>query len=93
LSRRIEDELRSTTPGLITANCPAGQFIDFNGNKYQFLGENKNQDEDMTASYLIKEIKSGVILDGSSASGYGVEGGIFKALCPLAAPNDSLLIL
>ena len=47
----------------------------------------------MTASYLIKEIKSGVILDGSSASGYGVEGGIFKALCPLAAPNDSLLIL
>ena len=82
----IEDGLRNGRPGVITADCPAGRFVDFSGGRFQFLGKNNNARGDIMADYLIKDLKSGEILDGSSASGYGVEGGIFKALCSLAAP-------
>jgi hypothetical protein len=82
----IEDGLYNELIGVITADCSTGRFVDFSGGRFQFIGKNNNTNGDITADYLIKDLKTGEILDGSSASGYGVEGGIFKALCPLAAP-------
>jgi len=82
----IEDGLYNERTGVITADCSTGRFVDFSGGRFQFIGKNNNTNGDITADYLIKDLKTGEILDGSSASGYGVEGGIFKALCPLAAP-------
>jgi hypothetical protein len=34
------------------------------------------------ADYAVRDMKSGEILDGSSASGYGVALNIFQQLCP-----------
>ena len=36
----------------------------------------------MIADYAIKRVKTGEILDGTTASGYWVELGIFQHLCP-----------
>jgi uncharacterized protein len=84
----IENQLANSNVRIITANCASRQFVDFSGGSFQFLGPNNNKDGDVTASYLIRNARTGEILDGSSASGYSVEGGIFKALCPAAAPAE-----
>ncbi len=37
---------------------------------------------DSMADYTVRDLKTGEILDGSSASGYGVALTIFQELCP-----------
>jgi hypothetical protein len=83
----VKDGLASDVPKTITANCLSNTFSGFNNERFVFLGRNKSTNGEVTADYLIKEIKSGEILDGSSASGYDIEFGVFKALCPLRVPE------
>jgi hypothetical protein len=65
----------------VTANCVKRTWTDMYGSQYRFLGPAKKSDEIM-ADYSIKDLKTGETLDGSSASGYGVELTIFQQLCP-----------
>src|ERR1700730_3792216 len=81
----IQKELATPLNDSVAANCPAGEFTDFYGRRYQFLGPNKNLRDD-TVKYLIRDQSSGEFSDGSNASGYPVNMQIFKALCPRQAP-------
>ena len=38
--------------------------------------------KDLSTDYLIRDLKSGETLDGSTASGYDIMIGIYKAACP-----------
>jgi hypothetical protein len=83
----IEKGLGDDVAKTITANCLSNTFYDFYSRKFAFLGKNRDTNGDVTADYLIKDLKSGQLLDGTSASGYDVAFGIFKALCPLKVPH------
>ncbi len=82
----IREELAVRLNDEISANCPRGEFVDFQGNRYRFQGESK--DKDRMATYVLKSLPSGEIADGSSASGYPTNLQIFKALCPSRAPLE-----
>lgn len=77
----ISDELAIPMNDQITGNCATGEFSDFFGTKYQFLGIRK-PNEDNLAKYAIKNLATGEVADGSSASGYPTNLNLFKALCP-----------
>lgn len=81
----IIQELAVPLNDRITANCPRGEFTDFQGNRYRFAGRSRNRDS--TARYAILSLPSGEVADGSSASGYPTNIQIFKALCPSRAPE------
>lgn len=69
----------------VTGNCPKGTFTDVYGDAYVFLGRPKTKVPDgeiRMADYDIKRVSSGEIMDGSSASGYGVALTVFQHLCP-----------
>ena len=53
---------------MILANCRTGIFTDFYGNRHQFLGPNRNRDS--MAKYAIRDLRTGEIANGSSASSY-----------------------
>lgn len=84
----IQEALSVPLNDVITANCKTGVFTDFGGNRYRFEGKPKTSNEDMTAKYVIRDLSNGEVADGSSASGYPTNIGIFKALCPRSAPYD-----
>ncbi|RUU82742.1 hypothetical protein [Mesorhizobium sp. M7A.F.Ca.MR.362.00.0.0] len=65
----------------VTGNCVKRTWLDLSNEKFAFLGRAKKSDE-MIADYAIKRVKTGEILDGTTASGYWVELGIFQHLCP-----------
>lgn len=65
----------------VTGNCVKRTWFDLSNEKFAFLGPAKKSDE-MIADYAIKRVKTGEILDGTTASGYWVELGIFQHLCP-----------
>lgn len=81
----IRQELSVRLNDGVTADCPRGVFTDFYGEKYQFLGENPRSKQS-GARYLLKNLLTNEIADGSSASGYDVNMEIFRALCPRTAP-------
>ncbi|MBX3513130.1 MAG: hypothetical protein KF750_06055 [Xanthobacteraceae bacterium] len=83
----IREQLAIPLNDAIEANCPAGEFTNFQGSRFSFQGENKDRKE-FQPKYIIKDLANGDILDGSSASGYPVLAQIFKALCPKQAPYD-----
>lgn len=80
----IRDGLRDDHPKTATADCKAKTFVDLSGTRFRFLGKNSSTSGDIFADYLIKDLKSGEILDGSSASGYDIALDTFKTLCPTA---------
>lgn len=82
----IQSQLEIPLNDMIEGNCLTGEFTDFQGTRYRFLGEFQKQDQSVTAKYQIQEIASGQIADGTSASGYPVLMGIYRALCPRKAP-------
>jgi len=88
-SKACIDKNSSGKKETISADCHTGKFLDFSGNRFQFMGKNKHQADDNVTKYMIKYLKTGEILDGSGASGYGVEIGIFSSLCPAIAPYES----
>ena len=81
----IRQELAVRLNDLIHADCPKGVFTDFYGEKYQFRGKNPRSKES-GAAYLLMNLRTHEMADGSSASGYDVNMDIFRALCPRTAP-------
>ncbi|MDW9928055.1 hypothetical protein [Sinorhizobium meliloti] len=64
----------------VTGNCRKRTWTDMYGQSYAYEGPMKSTDS--MADYAVRDMKSGEILDGSSASGYGVALTIFQQLCP-----------
>ncbi len=64
----------------VTGNCVKRTWTDMYGQSYAFEGKPKSSD--IMADYAVRDLKSGEVLDGSSASGYGVALTIFQQLCP-----------
>jgi hypothetical protein len=81
----IRDELALSLREEITANCAAGVFTDFFGHSYQFKG--RNEDTRSMATYVLVDVATGKVADGSSASGYSVNMDLYRALCPQRAPK------
>jgi hypothetical protein len=81
----IRQELAVRLNDVITADCPKGAFTDFYGEKYQFRGKNPRAG-DFGAKYLLMNLRTHELADGSSASGYPVNMDIFRALCPNTGP-------
>jgi hypothetical protein len=88
-SKCINDIINNDGPKTATANCRMKTFTDFRGSRFQFLGKNSDMSGDIFAEYLIKDLKSGEVLDGSSASGYDIVFNIFKTLCPIVAGQSN----
>jgi hypothetical protein len=83
----IREELAIPLNDVITANCTTGEFTDFHGNRYRYLGPSRKAGN-FTAKYVLMDLRTREIADGSMASGYPTNMGIFKALCPSQAPYD-----
>lgn len=83
----IRDELAIQLNDIITANCSTGVFTDFYGSKYQFRGKHSNKDT-FGPKYVLINLGTQEIADGSSASGYPTNMQIYRALCPKIAPSD-----
>jgi hypothetical protein len=83
----IDDELAIPLNDAIYGNCKTGLFTDSSGNRYRFEGRRKGR-SDFQSKYAMRDLSTGEIADGSSASGYPTNMGIFKALCPRTAPID-----
>lgn len=84
----IKEELETPLNDFVNANCTTGEFTDFRGDRYQFLGPNQKKNDEILAKYLIRNLSTNEIANGSSASGYPTNMSIFKALCPRQAPFD-----
>lgn len=82
----IKKEMARKLADSISANCPRGIFTNFWGGKVQFKG--KNPEKDAPVNYILVDMKTGEVADGSGASDYDVNMQIFKALCPKRAPAD-----
>lgn len=82
----IRQELSTPLNDVIEADCKTGIFTDFAGDRYQFRGRNPARDS--MAKYRLVNLQTNDDADGSSASGYPTNMGIFRALCPKTAPAD-----
>ena len=60
---------------VITANCTTGVFTNFWGERHRFAGPSR--DKDSMAKYRLINLRTGEEADGSSASGYPTNMGIF----------------
>ena len=86
----INDELSVKLNDRVTGNCKTGEFFDFYGHKYRFEGIKRGPREDLPlAKYALRDLATNEVADGSSASGYPVNMGIFRALCPKTAPPET----
>lgn len=70
----LEENLQET----IAADCHAGTFSDFWGDRYRFDGV---APQEHYVDYSIVDLASGEVLDGSGASGYTTTLEIYQALC------------
>jgi|SRR6266446_10065401 hypothetical protein len=84
----IRKELAIPLNDVIAANCNTGEFTDFRGNRYKFLGPNRTRGDFVIAKYAIMDLGTREIANGSMASGYPVNMDIYRALCPARAPID-----
>ena len=82
----IRDEMAVRLNDEVNANCQRGEFVDFRGSRYRFVGPSKGKDS--LTKYVLMSLPSGGVADGSSASGYPTNMQIFKALCPSRAPLE-----
>jgi hypothetical protein len=78
----ITEYFNKDRPKTYTANCVRRTFTDYVGDNFLFIGKNNDTSGNISADYLIRDLKSRKILDGSTASSYDVESDVFKALCP-----------
>jgi hypothetical protein len=72
----------------ITGNCDSGEFSDFQGGRYRFLGRNPKSGYFSDNKYIIKDLATGEIADGSEISRYSINMNVYRALCPARAPVD-----
>ena len=90
-SKCIVKNMLSTKLPAITANCIDGTFKNFYGYKFAFLGLYKEKNDNLIPpKYVIKDLATGEIADGSEASGYDVSLGIFKQLCPHGSKSHKI---
>jgi len=64
----------------VTGDCKKKTWTDVYGQAYAFEG--KANSSEIMADYVVREVASGEILDGSSASGYYTVLSVFQQLCP-----------
>jgi len=83
----IKDELAVRLNDEITADCIKLVFTNFWGDRIQFRGRNTKKG-DFGPNYILVNLGTGTIADGSSASDYPTNMEIFAALCPRTAPVD-----
>ena len=79
-----EEEFKETLVG----NCDSGAFSDFHGTHYRFLGRNPKAGYFADDKYLIKNLDSGEMADGSTRSRYLINMDVYRALCPAYAPVE-----
>jgi hypothetical protein len=82
----IDQQLGLRLNDRISANCQTGEFVDFYGRHFRFEGRQQSQND--LANFVVRDLTSGEIADGSEASGYPVNMQIFRALCPAEAPAE-----
>ncbi|MDF1600877.1 hypothetical protein PZ895_14000 [Mesorhizobium sp. YIM 152430] len=61
-------------------NCDEGTWTSLGGGRFVLLGA--EEDPNSMADYRVRNIETGELLDGSSASGYHVALSSFQVLCP-----------
>jgi len=76
---RVLEENRRRLVGSIGANCKTDRWSDVYGQKFRYLGPGKSGD---SAEYVIVNLDTNEILDGSSASGFLPTVEAFRKLCP-----------
>ena len=69
-------------------NCESGEFTDFYGGRYRFLGRNPKSGYFGDDKYLIMDLPTREIADGSPMSRYSINLDVYRALCPAHAPVD-----
>jgi hypothetical protein len=79
-----EQEFKETLVG----NCESGAFSDFSGAHYRFLGRNPKAGYFADDKYLIKDLDTGEMADGSTQSRYLINMDVYRALCPAHAPIE-----
>lgn len=72
----------------ITGNCDSGEFSDFYGVRYRFLGPNPRSGYFGDDKYLIMDLATREIADGSTRSRYLINMDVYRALCPAHAPLE-----
>lgn len=82
----VAEQLELSLNDRVTANCRTGEFVDFHGDHHRFEGKNDDPSVGF-AEYVLRDLATGEVADGSSASGYPVNLEIFRALCPSAVPT------
>jgi len=84
----IQKILATRLADQITADCTTGEFTDFYGGRYQFLGANPHPDQSdpSVAKYQVKDLSTGEILANAGVTGYHTKMNIHKALCPSKSP-------
>lgn len=75
----IAKELKTPLHLEITANCRTGAFTTLYGADMLFKGRSRDGG---ATDYLVTDVASGQVLDGSGASSYGSTIDQFRALCP-----------
>lgn len=72
----------------IKANCVNREIAIGDNYNYKFVGRNKRVGEMQVAKYDLMDMKTGEILDGSTASNYPNVMLKYQMLCPKTAPDD-----
>jgi hypothetical protein len=69
----------------VIGNCITKTWTDMYGRDFAFLGK-AQKSQGLMADYVVKDLKTGKVLNGDGASGYWMEIEIFQQLCPGLAP-------
>jgi hypothetical protein len=86
----IRDALAEETrfKDALTANCETGDFTDFTGVRYRFLGVRPGAGYFDDDRYLIKDMDTGEMVGTAIASWYLTTLNVYRALCPAHAPIE-----
>jgi hypothetical protein len=86
----VQDTLAAETgfKEAMTGNCESGEFSDFYGGRYRFLGRNPKAGYFSDDKYLVQDVETREIADGSAMSRYSINMDVYRALCPAHAPID-----
>jgi hypothetical protein len=78
----VRRELTIPLNDVITANCLIGEFTDFRGNRYRFLGPSRKTGDFMMAKYSLMNLSTREIADGSMARRVSNEYGDLQSVVP-----------
>ena len=84
----IANQLDNKLQASISGNCENGVFQNFAGRWHQYIGAANPAYGETMGKYAVIDLETRKVADGSSASGYDTNLGLFKALCPQHAPPE-----